>query len=207
MVVGVVINSHYNELRQSAPPLVYVPLIGSYTYSLYVRSPLAATQITRIVERQLAEIGGVHIRTAIPLETLVGGTLRRERLLATVASTLGLLGGFLAGIGLFGFLTLFVTQRKKEIGIRVALGAQPRQIIGFALAEVLWLIVAGLAIGLLVALLSLSTLKTLLFDLQPWDPAVAGVAALTFLLIGLIALGLPAIRASGIDPTEALREQ
>lgn len=207
VVVGVSMNSHYNSLRQPAAPLVYVPLTGSYTYSLYVRSPLPASQTTRIVERQAAEMGGLHLRTATSLETLVGETLRREQLLATVASTLGLLGGLLAGIGVFGFLTLFVTQRKREIGIRVALGAQPRQIVGFALVEVAWIFGAGLAIGLLVALCVLSMLKNLLFELQPWEPSVTVVAALIFLLIGLVALGLPAIRASGIDPAEALREQ
>ncbi|MGH9692752.1 MAG: FtsX-like permease family protein, partial [Bryobacteraceae bacterium] len=208
VIVGVASDAHYYDLRQSAEPIVYVPAGGSDEFTLYVRSPLALGALVRMVERQTRAIGsGMRVREATTLETIVGNTLLREKLLAAVAGAFAFFGLLLAAIGLFGLLSYSVGRRTKEIGIRAALGAQRAEVVWLVLKDVGALMGGGLLIGLSGALALMSLFRSLLFEISPADPFVVGTATGLFLVTGLLAASLPAHRAASVDPILALREE
>jgi len=207
-IVGVASDARYNDLRTSADPIVYLPTEGSNSFTVYVRSQLPLGQVVRIVDREAKAIGsGTRIREITTLETIVGNTLTREKLLATVGGAFAFFGLLLASIGLFGLLNYSVGRRTKEIGIRAALGAQRIEIIALILKDVSGSMSGGLAIGLAGALAILTLLRSLLFGIQKADPLVIGAAIGVFLATGLLAACFPAHRAATVDPMSALREE
>ena len=126
-IVGVAANAHYASLREGAEPIVYTPLEGGNYFALHVRSPLDLGSVVRMVEREATAMGsGTRVREVTTLDTLIGNTLLREKLLAGIGGVFAFLGLLLAAIGLFGLLNYSVT-RTKEIGIRAALGARLRR--------------------------------------------------------------------------------
>jgi len=208
VIVGVASDARYYDLRHSADPIVYLPTEGSDGFTLYVRSPLPLGALVRIVDRDAHTVGsGMRVREVTTLETIVGNTLLREKLLAAVGGAFAFFGLLLAGIGLFGLLSYSVGRRTKEIGIRAALGAQRTDIISLVLKDVGGLMSGGLLIGLAGALALMSLLQSLLFGIRVVDPLVIGTAMGLFLATGLLAAGLPAHRAATVDPMLALREE
>ena len=208
VIVGVASDAHYNDLRTSAEPTVYVPAQGSDAFVLYIRSPLPLGALVRMLEREAHAIGsGTRVREVMTLETIVGNTLLREKLLAAVGGAFAFFGLLLAAIGLFGLLSYSVGRRTKEIGIRAALGAQRTEIISLLLKDVGGLVSGGLLIGLAGALALMSLLQSLLFGIRVVDPLVIGTAMGLFLATGLLAASLPAHRAAMVDPMLALREE
>jgi predicted permease len=208
VIVGVAADAHYSGLRERAEPIVYLPAEGNNSFTLYVRSPLQLGQIVRIVGREAHAIGsGMQIREITTLETIVGNTLIREKLLAGVGGVFAFFGLLLAAIGLFGLLSYSVRGRTKEIGIRAALGAQRVEIVSLVLRDASGLMGGGLIIGLAAALAILTLFRSLLFGIQKADPFVIGTAVGLFLATGLLAAGLPAHRAATVDPMLALREE
>jgi ABC-type antimicrobial peptide transport system permease subunit len=141
------------------------------------------------------------------LNTMVRNSLMRERLMATLSGFFGLLAGLLATIGLYGVMSYMVERRRNEIGIRIALGADRRAVIGMIMREAGVLLAAGLVVGGLAAFGASKLAKTLLFGLKPGDPASMAMAALALTLIAGLASYVPAWRASRLEPTEALREE
>jgi putative ABC transport system permease protein len=208
VVVGVAADAYYYDLRRGAEPIVYLPSQGSNGFTLYVRSPLSLGPLVRVVEREAEAIGsGMRVREITTLETIVGNTLLREKLLAAVAGAFAFFGLLLAAIGLFGLLSYSVGRRTKEIGIRAALGAQRSEVIWLVLKDVGRLMGGGLVIGLAGALAVMSLFRSLLFEIRATDPFVMGTAMALFLLTGLLAASLPAHRAATVDPMLALREE
>jgi hypothetical protein len=125
VIVGISSDARYYDLRRAADPIVYLPLEEDNWFTLYVRSQLNLGSLTRIVEREARAAGsGTRVREVTTLETLVGNTLLREKLLAGIGGTFAFFGLLLAAIGLFGLLSYSVGRRTKEIGIRAALGAR-----------------------------------------------------------------------------------
>jgi ABC-type antimicrobial peptide transport system permease subunit len=112
---------------------------------------------------------------------------------------------FLSAIGIYGVLAYDVSQRTREIGVRGAIGATQNQIIGLIMRQGLWKTAAGLALGIVGALLLSHTMKSLLFDLSPTDARAYVVGAALLLVVAAVASYLPARRASRINPIEALR--
>jgi predicted permease len=207
-VVAVVSDAHYYDLRNTADPIVYLPLGGNRSFTLYVRSPLQLGQIVRLVDHAAHFVGsGMRIREVTNLEDLVGNTLLREKLLASVGGACAFFGLLLAAIGLFGLLNYSVGRRTKEIGIRAALGAQRSEIVYLVLKEVAGLLSGGLVAGLASALAVIAIFRSLLFGIQKADPFVIGTAISLFLVTGALAASLPAHRAATIDPVCALREE
>lgn len=147
------------------------------------------------------------MRDATTLDTLIGITLLRERLLAGIGGVFALLGLLLAAIGLFGLLNYSVTRRTREIGIRAALGARPTALVFLVLKDVFATIGGGLAAGLAGSFAAMTMVRSLLFGIRPLDPLVIATAATIFLAAALIAGGLPARRAATIDPMIALRQE
>jgi putative ABC transport system permease protein len=207
-IVGVAGDAHYYDLRKAGDPIVYLPAEGSNSFTMYARSPLRLGQIVRAVERQANAIGpGIRIREITTLETIVGNTLLREKLLAEVGGTFAFFGLLLAAIGLFGLLSYSVGRRRKEIGIRAALGAQRIELVLLVLRDLTGLITAGVIIGLAISLFVLTVFRTLLFGIPTADPFVTGTAIGLLLVTAVLAASLPAHRAATVDPMLALRDE
>ena len=208
LIVGIASDARYYDLRKAADPIVYLPLEGNDGFTLYVRSQLSLGSLLRVVEREARAAGsGTRVRDITTLETIVGNTLLREKLLAGLGGAFAFFGLLLASIGLFGLLSYSVGRRTKEIGIRAALGARRVAIIALVLKEVSGLMGGGLIVGLAAALAILTFMRSLLFGIQKADPFVIGAAIGLFLLPAMLAACLPARRAATIDPVSALREE
>ena len=134
-------------------------------------------------------------------------TLLRERLLALLSGFFAVVGLVLAAVGLYGVLSYSVTQRTREIGIRVALGARPGAVLGLVMSQSALLSLGGIAIGLAGAMWTTQYLQGLLFGLTPLDPATFAGAALLFLAVATVASYVPARRATTVDPSVALRAE
>jgi putative ABC transport system permease protein len=208
IIVGVAADAHYYNLRDNVDPLVYLPLEGNDGFTLYVRSPLPLGSVLRLADREARAIDpNIRVREVTTLETLVGNTLLREKLLANIGGAFAFFGLVLAAIGLFGLLSYSVGRRTKEIGIRAALGAQRSQIVALVLKDIGALLGGGLIAGLVSALGIMTVFRSLLFGIRSADPLVIGTAMTLFLGISLLAAGMPARRASTVDPLSALREE
>jgi predicted permease len=207
-IIGVVANSHYGSLRSGPEPIAYSVFRDSNLVVLYVRSALDLGSLARMVEEEARAMGsGTRVRKVTTLETLIGNTLLKEKLLAGIGGVFAFLGLLLAAIGLFGFLNYSVTRRTKEIGIRAALGARPPALVFLVLKDMLRMIAAGLVIGLAGSVALMSFVRALLFGIRPIDPLVMITAMAVFIVAALIAGGLPASRAAAIDPMLALRHE
>ena len=143
--------------------------------------------------------------TLRPLADQVGASLTQERLIAMLAGFFGGLALLLAGLGLYGVTAYAVSRRRTEIGIRLALGADPRGVIGMVLKRVAVLVLSGVAAGAIASLWAGRFIATLLYGLQPRDPLTLVGAAVILTAIGALAGFIPAARASRIDPARVLR--
>lgn len=207
-IIGVVANTTYGSLREGPQPIMYSISRGSSYFSMYVRSPLDLGTVVKMIERETEAIGhGSRVREVTTLDTLIGNTLLREKLLAGIGGTFAFLGLLLAAIGLFGLLNYSVTRRTKEIGIRAALGARRPALVFLVLKDMLGMIAAGLFVGLAGSLAFMTFVRSLLFGVRPLDPLVMTTAAAVFLAAAFLAGGLPASRAASIDPMIALRHE
>jgi predicted permease len=207
-VVGLASNAYYGDLHNGPEPVAYFPMKPTRRFVLYVRSTLNPGTVMRLVEREAGSTApGIHILETTTLDTLVGNTILREKLLAGIGGAFALLGLLLAAVGLFGLLNYSVTSRAKEISIRAALGARRQELVLLVLRELFGMIAAGLIAGVIGSVAFMNFVRSLLFGVQPADPWVMGVATVVFLAAALIAGGLPARRAATLDPMEALRQQ
>jgi predicted permease len=207
-IIGVVANAPYGSLREGPQPIVYFVVRGTNYVALYIRSGLDPGSVVKMVEREAEAMGhGTRIRNVTTLDTLIGNTLLREKLLAGIGGAFALLGLLLAAIGLFGLLNYSVTRRTKEIGIRAALGARAWSLVVLVLKDLLAVISGGLAAGLICSAALMRLVRSLLFGVSPVDPSVVITGAAVFLAAALIAGGLPAGRAAAIDPMVALRHE
>ena len=139
------------------------------------------------------------------MEDLVGGKLTTERLAAQLAGVFSLLALFLACVGLYGATSFGVTQRRREIGIRMALGAEMRSVVGMFLLEAGWVVGIGLAAGLCGTLAASRTISAFLFGLTPTDPMTIAAVSILLIFVAILAAYLPARRATRIDPMVVLR--
>ena len=138
-------------------------------------------------------------------ERQLNESLAQDRLVATLSSFFGILAALLAAIGLYGVMAYAVASRTRELGIRLALGAEPRNIRWLVMRETLQLVVLGMLIGLSAALAATRLIASLLFGLTPTDPLTIALASLLLLAVAALAGYLPARRASRVDPMTALR--
>ncbi len=207
-IVGVVGSAVYQSLRDGQQPIMYGVERGNSFETLYIRSTLDLGSIVKMVEREAGAIGhGTRIHNVTTLDTLIGDTLLREKLLAGIGGVFAFLGLLLAAIGLFGLLNYSVTRRTKEIGIRAALGARPPSLVFLVLQDMFSMIAGGLIAGLGASLMLMTFVRSMLFGIRPLDPLVITTAAAVFLVAAFLAGGLPARRAAGIDPMVALRHE
>jgi ABC-type antimicrobial peptide transport system permease subunit len=133
--------------------------------------------------------------------------LTRERLMATLSGFYGVLAAILAMIGIYGVISYMVVRRRNEIGVRIALGAGKANILGMILREALALLTVGLVAGIALALAAGSAARAMLFGLKPADPLTMLLAVGSLAIVALTASLVPALRATAVDPMQALREE
>jgi putative ABC transport system permease protein len=141
------------------------------------------------------------------LHATIADSLLRERLMATLSGFFGFLAAMLAAIGLYGVMAYIVARRRSEIGIRMALGADRANVLKLIGSECGKLLAAGLALGIGFALLASQAVTKLLYGLRPNDPLTIGLSVLLLASVALPASLIPTIRASRLDPMQALREE
>jgi putative ABC transport system permease protein len=210
-IVGQVKDTRYGNLSDTPGPIMFLSIAQEQRFlpfgQLLIRSDLRQSEITAAVTRVLNEINPAITVSYQGFKTMVEGSLLRERLLATLSGFFGALALLLASIGLYGLLAYNVASRTNEIGIRMALGAQARNVRWLILRETLLLLLAGIAAGAPLILAVTRLAETLLYDLSPTDPVSLGLAALLWFTVTLLAGYLPARRATKIDPIAALRHE
>lgn len=203
-IVGVVADAKYNDVREPAPPTAYVPLRGFQ--SLQVR---AAGEPPALVDRLRRAIEAVHPSLRVTdvqrQSTLVSNTLLRERLLALLSAFFGVVGLLLAAVGLHGVLSYSVVQRTREIGIRLALGAQQLTVVRSVVADAGLTTLIGAAAGLVGGLYLARFVQTFLYEVEPLDFWSLAVPITCLLVAGALAAVRPARRAARVDPVVALR--
>ena len=210
-VVGVVADAKQWQLTDAPVPMVYLPLEQDSTASptaLYVRVRALTGAVAGTVQRELqaTDPGGGFVQVQ-PLEAVIAPQYAPWRIGSAMLTLFGGLALVLSSLGLYGVLSHIVGERARELGIRVALGARPRDLLGLVLGRGLRVVAAGIAIGVLVALALGKVTASLLFDVSPYDPWVLAESACVLLLAGALASYVPARRAAQVDPMEALRAE
>jgi len=173
---------------------------------LFVRTNGAATSYSDQVRRSLQQLmPGASYVTVTPMATIMSGNTRSWKLGATMFTVFGTLALVLAAIGLYSVIAYNVTQRTHEMGVRVALGAQARDVIRLIVREGLTIVLPGIVLGGAIALFAGKWVAPLLFEVSPKDPSVLGSVVVTLVVVAVVASWVPATRASRVDPNEALR--
>ena len=208
-IIGVVEDSLYEGPRQGVKRQVFVPGTQSSfpgSVAFYVRTSTDSRSLFAALRQQVGRLdAAIPIYEMKTLESQLDETLGTERLIAALSAAFGVLATALASIGLYGVMAFVVAQRTKEIGLRMALGAQQSNVLWLVLREVLVLLGVGLAVALPTAWILSRYLSSQLFGVQPADVPTAAVALVILVLVAVGAGFLPARRASVIDPTIALR--
>jgi len=212
-IVGVAKDTKYTDLRESFGPIGFFPASQadekdmSPFLQVVVRSSAPLATITSEVSSAVTEINGSIILQFDTMRNQVRESLLRERLMATLSGFFGALAGLIATIGLYGVMSYMVARRRNEIGIRMALGADRRDVVRMVMREAGLLLGAGLVVGGVMAVMAARAASTLLFGLQPGDPSTLVMSAAALGAVAMLASYLPALRASRLEPTEALREE
>jgi predicted permease len=208
-IVGVAQNAMKDSLRGTPRPTVYVAYFqrGSGSDSLEIRAAGSLSQIAAAIHKELQPSfpnTPVEVRA---LTAQVEQTLLEERLMAKLAGGFGALGLLLACVGLYGLLAYSVVRRTKEIGVRMALGAQRGAVLWMVARRALGLVAAGIVIGVPVSWLLARKVQAMLFGLTATDPGIVVTAVVLLSMAGLVAAYFPARRAARVDPTTALRHE
>jgi predicted permease len=209
-IVGVVRDVRHNP-RDAASPTVYTVLgqVGEIDDD-WITFAVRSTNDRRVVADTLRSvIAGVRSDLIVTRPRTfgeqLGGLLTRERALALLSGWFGILALVLACVGLYGVMSQEVTRRQQEIGIRLALGAEPSRVLGAVIRDAALVACAGIALGTLAALAVSTLIAGLLFDVSARDPLTLGAAAIILAMTTLAAAYLPARRAAHVDPTTVLR--
>jgi predicted permease len=207
-IVGVARDVRYGDLRDSPRSVLYMAFFqhsGDYGATVEIRYTGGVSALLDQVRAKIRSVDrNLPIFRVKTLDVQARESLARERLMAMLSSLFGILALALASIGLYGLMAYSVTRRTKDIGIRMALGAQQAQVTRLVLRETLLLIAIGVTIGVPAAIAATRLISSILFGVKPTDPTTYAVAASILLLVAGLAGYLPARRASRIDPIVAL---
>ena len=201
----------YSDLHEPPPPQFFVPYLQQtqvrrLTYHIRARTAPEAIipALRRVVRAADPALPLVNVRTQ---QDQIDANLMDERLLVSLTAGFGLLALVLASVGIYCLMAYSVAQRTREIGIRMALGAIPRQILTMVLRESFSLASVAVALGVAIALLVTRFVRSLLFGIAPSDPAVVWGATALVMFVAVAASWLPARRAASLQPMEALRRE
>jgi predicted permease len=210
-IVGICADTRIGKLQGDAPPQYFLPYVqqsevGPMTYEIRSQlSPAAlAPSLRRLVQGVDADLPMIDVRTQ---REQIAAAMSMERAFAALTTGFGVLALALACVGVYGVMAYAVSQRTNEIGIRLALGAQPAQVRGMILRESTWLALVGIASGLGGALALTRIVKSMLYGIQANDPLTFACAVLLLIAVALAAAWIPARRAAGVPPMEALRHE
>jgi ABC-type antimicrobial peptide transport system permease subunit len=205
-IIGVVANSLYEGPREGVHRQVFVPNYGRNSAALYVRTLTPSATAYNMVRSEVRQLdAAIPVYGMKTVEGQLDETLLTDRLIAMLSAGFGLLATLLATIGLYGVMAFVVARRRKELGIRLALGAQPGLVIWLVMREVLLLLTIGLVIGVPAAMGLGGYVGSQLYGIKGHDPAIAVWTVVLLALVSAIAGFIPAQRASRIDPILALR--
>ncbi len=208
-IVGVVSDAHLDSAAVPTRPEMYMPALQhpSGDFSLLVRTsgdPMALSETVRRISRELDPDVPVRFNT---LESRLADTIASPRFLSLLLELFAGLAFCLALVGVYAVMAYAVAQRSAEVGLRMALGAESRDVLNMVLSQACKLTAVGLGIGLVGAALASRVLRSLLFGVTAADPVTYGSAILLLAVAGILAGYIPAWRASRIDPLEALRQE
>ncbi len=208
-IVGLVASAKYRSLREPDAPTIYTPLAEGFSGSLlYARTHGSPARMAGALRQALAEVDpAVPLREILTLDREVETSLWQERLVALLSAFFGGAAALLAGIGLYGSLACSVEQRRREIGIRVAVGARLVHVVRALCGPIAPAIALGAAAGLAASAFLLRLTERLLYGVRPLDPLSLALAIVLVCLSAAAAAVPPARRASRIDPASALREE
>jgi predicted permease len=208
-IVGIVQNAKYSEVRQQPPPIFYLPYRQSErlgTMYFYARTSLDPSQLLRTAPAVVARLDrNLPLEEMKPLPQQVRENVFMDRLVSTLSAAFALLATLLAAVGLYGVLAYTVHQRTREIGLRMALGADAGRMRAMILKQVGWMTLIGGVIGIVGAYYLGRGAESLLFELKGLDPIVTAIAVVVLSVVALGAGYIPAYRASRVNPMQALR--
>jgi predicted permease len=207
-IIGVARTARYRNLREQPLPFIYIPLGQEYQsgMTLMVRTAGDPTSLVGPLRSEMRALNkDVSVFSVQTMAERIGAQLAADRMIAVLLSIFG--GGalLLAAIGIYGVIGYSVAQRTHDIGIRIALGAEQRDILKLIIGQGMVLIAIGAGIGLALAFAATRVLKSLLFGISATDPLTFTVVVILLMAVALLACYLPARRATKVDPLEALR--
>jgi ABC-type antimicrobial peptide transport system permease subunit len=210
-IVGVVSDSVYRSMRDRGHPTVYLPLQGdgpilhSNFYIAVRASGGSPTLLTRQVLDAMLALNRDLELTVRPIGEQIDASLAQDRLVASLGAFFGALAVMLAALGLYGITAYSVARRQTEIGVRMALGAAPADVVRLVLSRVATILATGVIVGVVLSFWASSLVGSLLYGIEPRDPATLTWAAVLLAIVGASAGWLPAWRASRTDPAAVLR--
>ncbi len=205
-IVGVIPDTKYNDIRGDTPPMVFAPA-SQYPAQRPWTAIMVYSNIfpEQAIRRKMAQAHPEVVTDLADFQAGIREGIVREKLMAMLSGAFGLLAALLAMLGLYGVISFTVARRRNEIGIRVALGADRRQVVFMVMREAGTLLVIGLVIGAALSAVAGRGATSLLFGLKPSDPLSLAVSVLLLTLVALFASYIPARRAAKVDPMVALR--
>jgi predicted permease len=213
-IVGICGDAHYDQIQAAIEPTYYMPYrqhgdpkggMGmTYEIATRMKPEAIVPELRAAVQSVDRNLPLVDVRTQ---KEQIAATMHQERILADLTAGFGLIALVLASIGIYGIMAYAVSRRTNEIGIRMALGAQPGRVLRGVLGEASWMVAVGAVVGLGGALALSRLVASMLYGLKAWDPATFALSAALLVLVALGASWIPARRAAGVDPIKALRHE
>ena len=209
-IVGVASDSRNQGLRELPCPIVYLPVKQTQNsgYTLLIRTKLESRGAISDIREAIRSVDPrLPIFRVRELQDQIDQGISPERVLSFLSTLFSGLATLLCGIGIYGLIAYAVSRRTREIGLRFALGAQKIDVANLFLRESLFLVAAGIAAGIPLALASTRVMKSLLYGVRPDDPVTLWLTIAIFVVAGLLASLLPVLKAAGIEPVQALRDE
>jgi putative ABC transport system permease protein len=207
-VVGVARDARLISLGSAAEPYIYVPLAQNHMSEIAIVARTSSPATIGMMRRLVSELNpSLPVTEALPLSEITAIGLVPQRIAAAITASLGVVGILLAAIGIYGVTAYSVSRRTREIGIRVALGADSGRVLRLMLRQGLTLAAVGAALGMVLAAFAARLIEGLLYGVRPADPLTFAAASATFALVTAAATYIPARRATRVGPMAALRTE
>jgi putative ABC transport system permease protein len=209
-IVGVVEDGRYYTLGEEPQTFIYLPFAQNYfgAMTLHLRTKGEASAVLAALRREMRALDpNLPLTNVMPMTEAISFSLIPLRLAATIVGVLGIIGLLLAAIGIYGVVSYSVSSRTREIGIRMALGAQVSDVLRVMMKQGIILTAIGIVVGLAAAFVLTRFLSSLLYNVSATDPLIFAAVAILLLAVSLIACYVPARRALRVDPMHSLRHE